>query len=747
MKYITDSDRNYIENKYHRQDQPFDPYKRYAYHGYEFDETTGLSDKEMLSGLEKLYETTKGIPRCLAKAKAFSYVLDNMRIDVNEHDYFVGLYNWGRLLSPTFTEKWYREIDESMPETMELINDLAESGTASVWLDTEHFVPNWEMIMQLGIPGILDNVRKHRSYHDGAKLTEQQKAYFDSMELEYEAILRLIERFYDYAQKQNHKKAVLIAETMENLKKGAPKTFLDAIELIYIFFMCSEYVEQYQARSLGNGLDHTLIEFYKKDIESGKFTQDEIRSFIAYFLLQFDAIGHPQGHPFYLSGMGADKKDRTSQLTYDILDVYESLNIFNPKLQIKLHAGTPDKLIDKVVRMIRRGKNSVVFCCQPGIIKSLMRCYGVSFEEACECDISGCNEQHVKANEACMISALPNAAKAVNYVFSNGFDSVTGKKLGLETGNVASFSSFDEFYDAFLKQMANIVDVCIDIANSREKYVGDINPSVLLSAITPNSLETMKDAYAFGVKYPTSALLLCSFASAVDSLLAVKELVYDSKQVSMEELKKALENNWDGYECLRKKAVNIKHRYGNGDDEADELAAEFFKWFSTYVNGRPNSRGGVFKTGVPSTMEFEMQGKVTEATPDGRRMGEELSRNIAPAAGAERKGITGTLRSAMRLETHLFCEACVVDMMLHPSAVQGEEGLVAMKALIKTFMKNDGMSIQFNIFDADTLRDAQKHPEKYGDLQVRITGWNALWNHMSEEQQEAYIVRAETLGQ
>lgn len=218
---------------------------------------------------------------------------------------------------------------------------------------------------------------------------------------------------------------------MENLKKGAPKTFLDAIELIYIFFMCSEYVEQYQARSLGNGLDHTLIEFYKKDIESGKFTQDEIRSFIAYFLLQFDAIGHPQGHPFYLSGMGADKKDRTSQLTYDILDVYESLNIFNPKLQIKLHAGTPDKLIDKVVRMIRRGKNSVVFCCQPGIIKSLMRCYGVSFEEACECDISGCNEQHVKANEACMISALPNAAKAVNYVFSNGFDSVTGKKLGL----------------------------------------------------------------------------------------------------------------------------------------------------------------------------------------------------------------------------------------------------------------------------------------------------------------------------
>ncbi len=747
MKHITDSDRHYIENKYHRQDRPFDPYKRYAYHAYEYDEETGLNDKEMLCGLEKLYETTQDVPRCLAKAKAFSYVLDNMRIDVNEHDYFVGFYNWGRLLGETFIGKWAKEIDESMPETMTLINDLSESGTASVWLDTEHFVPNWEMIMKLGIPGILDNVRKHRSYHNEAELTEKQKAYFDSMELEYEAILRLIERFCDYAKKQSHKKAVLIVQTMENLKNGAPKTFFDALQLMYIFFMCSEYVEQYQTRSLGNGLDNTLVKFYESDIASGKFTQDEIKSFIAYFLLQFDAIGHPQGHPFYLSGMGADGKDRTSQLTYDILDVYESLNIFNPKLQIKLHPQTPDELLDKVVRMIRSGKNSVVFCCQPGIIKSLMTCYGASFEEACECDISGCNEQHVKANEACMISALPNAAKAVNYVFSNGFDSVTGKKLGLETGDVTSFSSFDEFYDAFLKQMANIVDVCIDIANSREKYVGDINPSVLLSAITPNSLETMKDAYAFGVKYPTSALLLCSFASAVDSLLAVKELVYDSKQVSMQELKKALENNWDGYEHLRKKAMNIKHRYGNGDGEADEFAAEFFKWFSTYVNGRPNSRGGVFKTGVPSTMEFAMQGKVTEATPDGRRMGEELSRNIAPVTGAERKGITGTLRSAMQLETHLFCEACVVDMMLHPSAVQGEEGLEAMKALIKTFMKNDGLSIQFNIFDADTLRDAQKHPEKYGDLQVRITGWNALWNHMSYEEQDAYIMRAISLGQ
>lgn len=462
-------------------------------------------------------------------------------------------------------------------------------------------------------------------------------------------------------------------------------------------------------------------------------------------MLQFYAIGHPNGHPLYLSGKGADGKDRTSQLTYDILDVYESLNIHNPKIQIKIHPESPEKLIDKVLRLIRSGKNSLIFCCQPGIIKSLTTCYGVTYEEACECDISGCNEQHVKSNEACMISALPNAAKAINYVFSNGTDLVTGKKLGIETGDVTSFKTFDEFHEAFLKQFAYMIDTCITIAKTREKHVGEINPSVLLSAITPNSLETMKDAYAFGVKYPTSAILLCSFATAVDSLLAVKELVYDTKQVSLKELKSALDNNWEGYDSLRHKALSVTHKYGNGDKEADKFAAEFFKWFSLYVNGRPNSRGGIYKTGIPSTLEFRSQGRVTDATPDGRKKGEELSKNIAPVVGAEHNGATGTLRSAMSLDTHLFSEACVVDMMLHPSAVQGKDGLKAMKALVYTFMKNDGLSIQFNIFNADTLREARKNPEKYKDLQVRITGWNAMWNNMSYDEQEAYILRADSL--
>lgn len=746
MDYISKEDRLFIKNKYHRTDLPFNPYQRYAYHGYEYDEATGLSDEEMLDGLEKLFYETKDIPHCLSKAKAFCYVLDNMRIDVNEHDYFVGLYNWGRLLNNTFIQKWYKEINDSMPEVMDKIGDFHKSGTASVWLDMEHFVPDWQMIMSLGIPGILDNVKKYKNKHNYDELTTEQKAFFESIETEYESILRLIKRLGDYAKVQNHSKAPIVTEAMEHLLSGPPQNIFDALELMYLFFMCSEYVEQYQSRSLGNGLDHTLWKFYEKDIRDGRFTRDEIKTFIAYFLLQFDAIGHPNGHPLYLSGMGADGKDRTTQLTYDILDVYEWLDIFNPKIQIKIHQGTPDELLDKVTRLIRSGKNSFVFCCQPGIIKSLTSCYGVTYDEACECDISGCNEQHVRANEACMISALPNAAKAINYVFDNGADFVTGKKIGIETGDINEFRCFEDFYTAFTKQLAYITDCCIDIANQREKYIAQINPSVLLSATIPNSLETMKDAYAFGVKYPTSALLLCSFATAVDSLLMIKEFVYEKKEISLSELKSILEKDWKGYEDLRHRVIKSKHRYGNGDDRADRMASRVFDWFASYVNGRANSRGGVFKTGVPSTLEFITQGKLTRATPDGRKTGDECAKNVAPCIGAEHNGVTGTLNSVMSLNSYLFSEALVSDMMLHPSVIQGDDGIEALKGIIKTFMANDGLSIQFNVFNADTLRDAQKYPEKYKNLQVRITGWNALWNDLNPEEQEAYIIRAESFG-
>ncbi|MBR4961321.1 MAG: hypothetical protein IKY52_10525, partial [Clostridia bacterium] len=197
MPYINETDRHYIENKYHRQDEPFNPYDRLNYHGYEYDPSTGLDDQEMHTELEKLYNETLGMDHALAKAKGFAFVLDNARIDVSPHDYFFGFYNWARPLGKTFIQKWYGEIFSTMPEVQKVIREYYASGTAELWLDTEHVVPYWVDIMELGFPGLLERTRQHHAKR--TDLTETEEAFFVSIETEYEAILRLLERLAEFA--------------------------------------------------------------------------------------------------------------------------------------------------------------------------------------------------------------------------------------------------------------------------------------------------------------------------------------------------------------------------------------------------------------------------------------------------------------------------------------------------------------------------------------------------------------------
>ena len=743
MALISKEDREYIENKYHRQDEYFDPFNRLNYHGYEYDASTGLDDAEMRAALESLYEETKTEPHALAKAKGFAFVLDNARIDVPANDYFFGFYNWARPLAKTFINKWNDEVFDSMPDIKQLMRDYNASGTAELWLDTEHVVPYWIDILSLGFPGLLKRVKDYHKVFQNPNA--EQEAFYRSIELEYEAILRLLCRLADYADGHKTEKSEFVAKALRNIEKGAPQNTFEALLVIYTYHVCSEYVDNYQARSLGNGLDRSLYAFYKRDMENGTFTKDQIKSFLAYFMLQYSAVGNYFGQPFYLCGTDFDDKTDISELTLLILEVYDKLNLYNPKIQVKIDFNTNPQIIMRVLKMIRAGHSSFVFCCLPGITKSLMSCYGVTEEEARNVDISGCNEMHIRGKESCMISALPNAAKAMEYVFTNGVDNVTGKQLGLKTGDVCDFKTFEEFYAAYLKQFTHMLDTIMDAARRYEKFVSQINPSVLLSATVESALQKGVDAYGFGLKYPTSSLLLCSFASTVDSILAVKELVFEKKETTLSELQKALQNNWEGYEELRAEALNAEFKYGNGNEKADLYAASFFRWFSVYVTGQKNSRGGVYKVGVPSTLHFISQGKVTMATPDGRKKGEEFSKNVAPVIGMERGGVTAMLRSALSTGPWLFSEAYVLDVMLHPSAVSGDDGLLAMKGLLDMYMKNDGISIQFNIFSSEKLRDAQAHPEKYKNLQVRVSGWNVLWNDLSFEEQEAYIKRAESI--
>lgn len=744
---MLEKDRKFIENKYHMTNEPFNPYNRMAYHGYDYDVSTGMGDDEIKEGLKNLYEKIKDLPHPIAKAYAVKYTLDNTRIDVNEHDYFVGFYSVNRLASAIGQWKWYGEVfDKIIPKTKALIDDMNNSGAVTVWPDFDHVVPDWNSLLTLGFSGIVERVKSYRQKHaEGGTLTDEAAAYFDGMEITYRAVIDVIDRLYKYALTQKHGKAKRIADCLKHIRDGAPTNIYEAMQLIYIYFMVSECFDGYQVRSLGNGLDGSLYPFYENDLKNGTFTRDEIGELIGYFLMQWSAIGNFWGQPFYMGGTDTNGGTKYNDLSADILDVYDRLGIYNPKIQIKVNENTPDKILFKVFDMIRRGHSSFVFCCEPGMVRAVMS-YGASYGEALNMDIRGCYETGVRADEVSTAAGYVNALKPIEYVFSNGFDKRLGKQFGLKTGELGELKTFDSFYNAVLRQWENLIEMTVGVSDSYEKYLGTINPSNMYSATVERSLERGRDAYQSGVKFNNSAILNCGFASLVDSVMTVKEFVYDKKEVSLAELKNALDNNWKGYEPLHTKIRKSCHKYGNSDTTADVYSQAMAAYFAMKVNNRPNARGGVYKAIMHSAMQFIEQGNLTSATPDGRYDGDEISKNASPSVGMDKNGVTALINSALCVKPYIYPESFCLDVMLHPTAVEGDGGLGIMKALLFAYMNGGGMSIQFNVFSTDTLKDAQKNPQKYQNLQVRVCGWNVLWNNLSEKEQNSYIARAENIG-
>ncbi len=739
-------DRSFIENKYHKTDEPFNPYSRMAYHGYDFDKSTGLEDEEIKDGLSKLYEKTKDLPHPVAKAYAVKYVLENTKIDINEHDLFVGLWSVNRLANSVTLNKWNAEVFETiLPKVKQKMNDMNESGAVAIWPDFDHVVPDWDAILKLGFPGLKKRAEEYKELHKArGTLTPETAAFFDGIIIEYTAIIALVDRLYRLALTQNHDKAKKVAECLLHIRDGAPQNIYEAMQVIYIYFMVSECFDSYQVRSLGNGLDNTLYGFYKNDLKSGTYTKEEIKELFRYFFFQWSAIGNYWGQPFYMGGTNADGSTKYNELSYDILDVYDELGIYNPKIQVKINENTPDRLLFKVFDMIRRGKSCFALCCEPGMIKAVMG-YGATYEEALNMDIRGCYETGVRANEVSSATGYVNALKSVEYVFSNGFDSRIGKQLGLKTGELKDLKTFEDFYSAVLKQWENLIEMTIYVSLQFEKYFSFINPSNMYSATIEGALKKGTDAYQNGVKFNNSAILNCGFASLVDAVMAVKEFVYDKKAVTLETLSAALAADWNGFEDLHTKVVKSPHKYGNDDAETDRYAEAMSAYFASKVNNRPNARGGVYKAIMHTAMEFVWEGEKTGATPDGRYAGDEISKNGSPSVGMDREGVTALIKSALKARPYTYCESFCLDVMLHPTAVSGDEGLEIMKSLLFMYMKNGGQTVQFNVFNTETLRDAQKHPEKYQNLQVRVCGWNVLWNNLSEKEQNAYITRAENI--
>ncbi len=739
MQYIKNADYEYVINKYHDSTQPFNSFNRFIRRDEIFFEQTGMHGENIKEGVVLQDEKLKTLPHSIRKAKAVEFVLNNTRIACDNRDRFPAINAIDRPLNHTLIANWkYEVFYEIIPEVGRMRDKYLKDGISNMNPDYDHSVPFWERVFALGFNGLLQESEKARL---SRAISEEQDAFYEGIKITYEAIINFIGRLADMANATKGSKR--LADALSNIQYNPPKTFYEALLVDYLYFMISEHIEGLQVRSLGN-LDKLLYKFYKNDLENG-VTEQQIREDIAYFYLQFTAIGNYWNQPMFFGGCKEDEQTEINELSYLLLDVYDKMGIFNPKLQIKVADSTPKEFLLKALDMIRRGNSSIVFVGEKTIREALIK-KGVSKNEARLCDVKGCYEYSPRGSLGTGMVYV-NLIKPLEYALHCGCDAVTKEMVSIKSPEVSEYKTFEEFYTEYKRQLKHVIDCTMKTVDAYEDYLVYMNPQSMLSATYPSCVELARDALGGGAFTNSTSMSIGFLADLVDSLTAIKKHVFDGKKLTLKEFVEILDNNYVGHEKFRQQLLNDTDKFGNDKDLPDSFAKDITQFICQNVNGKPNAkkRGGTWASSYHVARMSYIQGELTGATPNGRLKGEELSKNASASMGQNKAGPTAAILSTTKIDATAVQGDVCLDLGLLPSTVKGQDGLQAMYGLLQTFIKRGGQALQFNVLDAETLKDAQKHPEKYQDLQIRVAGWNVLWNNINKVEQDGFIKQAESL--
>ncbi len=699
----------------------------------------------------ELADSLKNQPIAVVKARCFAYILEKAPIYINGDDWFgialeaqkmtpiedVGCTPRKILKALSDRQKVILDPKLNFPEDAQFVRYAKRHLLDEFYIDYNHSSPNWNDILSYGIKGLLNRARQYREKL--APLTDQQAAYFDGIEITYSAILKLFERYVAALKEKTEPKMQRMRAAFESLLQNPPQNIYEALLLAWQYWFLQEDIDCVRVRTMG-GIDTLYYDFYQKDVAEGTFTKENIKELLVYFMNAFHAIRVRYQQPMYLGGMDEKGECTVNELSYLALEAYNILSAPNPKLQTKIGKNTPDRFLKAVLETIRNGNSSISIMNDDNAVKALMR-LGVPEKEALTNLMSGCWDFTVKYREVKTIPVRVSLSKILEYTMNNGRCLSTGAVVGCETG--MEFECFEDFYKAFEQQSLYIWRRVKRIIENWELYLADISPSNMFSATMTDSLERGVDGYARGMKYNTTVYTVSGIASLVDGLCAIKKYVFDQKRVSLKEFVAILKKNWQGHERMRRIILNDPDKYGNGSAMADDIMLRLTDFYAKTVNGVPNSRGGYWKLGVLSIDKNVRYGALALATPEGRMAGEPFSKNLSPVVGMDRDGVTTLMNSVGKMDFTQFPHAGMLDLILHPTAVSGEEGLNAFAGLVKAYFAKGGHSLQFNIFSADLLKKAQENPEQYRTLQIRVCGWNAYFVDLEKVLQDSFIKQCE----
>lgn len=745
------------------------------------------------------------VPTPVLRALTFKKLMEEKEIFIGDDELIVGERGSSPKATPTFPELCCHSVEDfdvinSREKTFFTVNayarEVQEKEIIPFWQERamrhrifSEMTPEWKDCYEAGIftefmeqraPGhtVADGKIYNKGFLDFKKDISaaidaldflgdphacDKKDELIAMDISCDAIItyakRHAEKAFELAEREidpKRKEELLeISRVCTHVPANAPRTFREALQM-YWFVHVGVITELNTWDSFNPGrLDQHLYPFYKKELAEGTLTREDAKELLECFWVKFNNQPAPPKVGITLQesgtytdfaninngGLTAQGYDGVNEVTYLILDVIDEMRLLQPSTNIQLSQKSPDRFLKRALEIVRQGWGQPSIFNADVVVQEMLR-QGKSIEDARTGGTSGCVETGCFGREAYILTGYFNLSKILEITLNNGTDPRTGKKIGIETGDPRAFQSFEDLMAAFQKQMNYFLDVKIKGNNVIETLYAKYMPCPFLSTIVSDCIQEGRDYNAGGARYNSRYIQGVGIGSITDSLASIKTHVFDEKSVSMDALLEALRENFEGYELLRHRFLNHTPKYGNDDDRADQIMVQVFNMFFDSVDGRPTPTGSSYRINMLPTTCHVYFGSVTGATPDGRLSGEPLSEGISPVQGADRHGPTAVIKSCSKMD-HVKTGGTLLNQKFTPNLLEGKEGIDNLAHLVRAYFALGGHHIQFNVVSADMLRDAQKNPDKYRDLIVRVAGYSDYFCDLTKALQDEIISRTE----
>lgn len=585
-----------------------------------------------------------------------------------------------------------------------------------------------------------------------------------AMAVSCDAIIRFAERHAEMAEEMASKEKnpqrvdelIQISRVCRRVPAQAPRNFWEAIQM-YWFVHLGTIIELNGWDAFNPGhFDQHLEPFYTNDLKNGILTREEAKELLSCFWIKVNNQPAPPKVGITASesgtyndftninigGVKPDGGDGVNDVSYLMLEVIEELHILQPGNSVHISSVTPNKFLNAAIKVIRQGHGYPSVFNPDVYIQQMLRS-GKSLRDAREGGCSGCIEVGAFGKEAYLLTGYLNVPKIFEITLFNGTNPVTGKKVGTETGDPRTFTSYEELYTAFYAQLKYIIDLKIKVNNYIDRMYAKYFPATFLSVIIDDCIKKGRDYYNAGPRYNTTYIQCTGLGTVTDSLSAVKKHVFDDAKIGMDELLSAVSVNFKGKEALRQRILNNTPFFGNDNDAADKIAVRVYDDLFELIDGRPNGKpGGKYHLNMLSTTCHNYFGNVMGATPNGRLAGKAISDGTSPSHGCDTNGPSAVIRSLSKLD-QIKSGGTLLNLRFLPSLLKRDEDMAKLGHLIRSYFAQGGHHVQFNIVDTATLIAARENPEEYKDLLVRMAGYSDYFNDMNENLKQEVIERTE----